>query len=686
MRRPETPWRRTVAALALSLVAAAAASCAHSASRTAALEGIVARWPVNPERAWVAGDRLSVVLPGEAGPQLFRATWKQRGLDQHGYRFRLAPLEPAGAAPAGEEMSAQARPVTVFDATVWQRFSRGYGEHLTPTEPGKAALLRFGSKEQVLFRDPAGRVQVVALKDAPPGLEIAVRRNIVEFAAESARFIEEEAARNGVAEGAFLFVLPPRGHSGGMVLFDTAQKLCVAVTLPGPEPPREGSAAGRSARTFAALTVEAHGIALLKNPISSFGRLVNIFVQWLATWAKRAGPSTGVPVAPLTQAAPMDLAAWERQLDRLTGARASRGSIRLLINGERYFPVLEQRIREASESIAMRVNIFDSDDVAVGIADLLRAQSEKARVRVIMDELSTMGAGKAPPTSAMPTDFVMPVSMWRYLERGSRVSARAFLNPWMSSDHSKVFIFDRRYAHLGGMNIGREYRYEWHDMMVEVEGPIVGHFAKDFERAWAHASALGDLAYVAVAAGSTSRFVGEAERSDYVAIRPLYTRTGDQQIYDVLMSASTRASSSIWVENPYLYENSFLKALVDARRRGVDVRVVLPSDSDLGLGNASNMVTANELIANGVRVYVYPGMTHVKAAVFDGWACLGSANFNKLSLRRNFETNIATSDARFVTLLRRELFERDFADSDELVEPVALGSGDRFAEWVMDQL
>jgi cardiolipin synthase len=256
----------------------------------------------------------------------------------------------------------------------------------------------------------------------------------------------------------------------------------------------------------------------------------------------------------------------------------------------------------------------------------------------------------------------------------------------MSSDHSKVFIFDRRYAHLGGMNIGREYRYEWHDMMVELEGPIVGRFAKDFERAWAHASALGDLAYAAVAAGTTSRFAGEAERPDYMDIRPLYTRTGDRQIYRALMGACKGAQSTIWVENPYLYENSFLKGLVEARRRGVDVRVVLPSDSDLGLGNASNMVTANELIANGVRVFVYPGMTHVKAAVFDGWACLGSANFNKLSLRRNIETNIATSDARFVDQLKRELFERDFAASTELFEPVVLGSGDRFAEWVMDQL
>ena len=75
----------------------------------------------------------------------------------------------------------------------------------------------------------------------------------------------------------------------------------------------------------------------------------------------------------------------------------------------------------------------------------------------------------------------------------------------------------------------------------------------------------------------------------------------------------------------------------------------------------------------------------VKAALFDGWACIGSANFNKLSLRRNLETNIATSDARFVSELRQRLFEHDFAVSTELTRPVEVSSSDRFAEWLLDQ-
>ena len=649
----------------------------------AAVEAVAARWPVTPVEAWVSGHRLSVMLPGAHGLERFRAAWKHGGLDEHGYRFRVAELEPADLHPEEDERPGRARSVRILGDEEWAAFTRGFGESLAPDRVGAGTLLQVGGGDVVLVRGVDGEAVARPLAEMPAGTAVARRLNLVEVADAAARFMEAEAARRGAGEAAFLYVMPQR-ESGGFVLFDTAQRLCVAVALPLTHGPRrEGSPAGRNARAVAALAFEAHGLALVKNPVSSLGRAASIFCQLVAGWATRRMPTTGKPVVALAAAPPMDLRAWERELDRYTGARALRGSLRLLINGERYFPVLEQRIRQARDSISIRVNIFDNDDVALQVADLLRERSREVRVRVVMDELATLVAGNYPPETPMPPDLVMPLSMWRYLERGSRVAARAFLNPWLSSDHSKVLVFDRRFAHLGGMNIGREYRYEWHDMMVELEGPVVGHLAADFERAWAHASLLGDLAYVSVGGATTERFAGDAEREDYVDLRPLYTRTGNPQLYGALMRAVKQARRYVWVENPYLYENSFVKQLVAARRRGVDVRVVLPSDSDLGLGDASNMVTANALLANGVRVYVYPGMTHVKAAVIDGWATVGSANFNKLSLRRNLECNVATSDRRVVGELERELFERDFADSQELTEPVAVTDTDRFAEWVM---
>ena len=102
--------------------------------------------------------------------------------------------------------------------------------------------------------------------------------------------------------------------------------------------------------------------------------------------------------------------------------------------------------------------------------------------------------------------------------------------------------------------------------------------------------------------------------------------------------------------------------------------------------NSANLLAASVLVRNGVRVYVYPGMTHVKAALYDGWACLGSANFDKLSLRVNRETNVPTSDPVFVGRLEKDLFDADFARSREIGEPPTAGWGTYITAYVAGQL
>jgi len=96
-----------------------------------------------------------------------------------------------------------------------------------------------------------------------------------------------------------------------------------------------------------------------------------------------------------------------------------------------------------------------------------------------------------------------------------------------------------------------------------------------------------------------------------------------------------------------------------AARRGVDVCVVLPRENDSEVMHLSNSETAARLAEHGVRIYRYPGLMHLKAAVFDGWACLGSANMDTLSLRINREMNIAFSDPGAIARFRRQLVDRD---------------------------
>ena len=221
--------------------------------------------------------------------------------------------------------------------------------------------------------------------------------------------------------------------------------------------------------------------------------------------------------------------------------------------------------------------------------------------------------------------------------------------------------------------------------MIGLSGPIVGQLEKDYEKAWALAGPFGDFAY-ARAEIFDREHVHRSAPPGSIDIRVLRTATGEMQIYHAQLQAIRRAKRYIYIENAYFNDDTILRALIEARQRGVDVRVILPSESDVGIMQASDLVVANEMVRNGIRVFIYPGMTHVKAAIYDGWACVGSANLEKMSLRVSRELDIAFSDTETVAQLDQRLFEPDFKRSQELKNPMDLNWADPFLKAISEQL
>ena len=430
--------------------------------------------------------------------------------------------------------------------------------------------------------------------------------------------------------------------------------------------------------------MESHGLGLLRNPISSAVRLADLGLATAVGFLHLPLPKPGHQGQALAGRPGLDLAQWERWLDHYTGTRSEAGRIELLIDGNRFYPRLRQAVERATNSINVQVYIFDKDDVGVDMADRLKARSRQIPVNVMFDRMGSIAAGVAPPATPMPQDFVTPASILSYLRAGSRVHVRPTLNPWFSSDHSKIIVIDGTQAWIGGMNLGREYEHEWHDLMLEVGGPLVTSLENDFEREWAHAGVFGDLGYLLAVVKGTPPAAGTTNVGPTIAVRRLPTRTAWKPFATAVMASLRQAGDYVYLENPYLFDKQVVSALVQARSRGVDVRVILPRVNDFKGGGRSNLVIANYLIENGVRVYFYPGMTHVKALLVDGWTCLGSGNLNHLSLRINHEQNLASSDPGFAAKVKRELFEEDFERSSELKEPVSLEWMDLLAELVLE--
>jgi len=426
----------------------------------------------------------------------------------------------------------------------------------------------------------------------------------------------------------------------------------------------------------------------LNRPVSNFLAMSSIALKSAAGLFRRSALGAvqfpaleREPIPDIAYAEPMDLQKWELDLDRISGRKQLKGTIEFLVDGEEYFARMLQAIDDASESVDIRTYIFDNDDYAVEVANVLKKKSMEVDVRVLVDAFGNMVAAQADPES-MPADFQGPLSMEQYMERDSQVQFRSRAIPWLTGDHTKTTIIDRKLAFIGGMNIGREYRYDWHDLMMEVTGPVVDHLQYDTDKAWARASIFGDAAnFVAFLAGEKK----VADDHGY-PIRVLYTRNHDSQIYRAQLAAIRRSQSYILIENAYFSDDVTLYELAKARRRGVDVRVILPSEGNHGLHNASNRLAINKMLKNGIRVYQYPGMTHVKAAIFDGWACMGSANFDKLSLQVNREVDLATSHKPVVDDLLERLFIPDLARSSEIFETLDVTVQSRFMEIVADEV
>ena len=447
---------------------------------------------------------------------------------------------------------------------------------------------------------------------------------------------------------------------------------------------RKATGVGQATLVYARATYENP----INRPVSHFAALGSFALKSTGGLLRRVAigtaqmPALDGDIPDIRFAAQMDLDAFERVLDRVTGTQQDIGRIRFLVDGDEYFGRLMETVDGAEESVDIRTYIFDNDDFAVSMADKLKRRAKDVRVRVMVDSVGNMLAMQTDPDS-LPDDHEHPLSLRAYLENESNVEFRNLANPWViTGDHTKTTIIDGKIAFVGGMNIGREYRYDWHDMMMEVTGPVVDQLQFESDKAWARGGLLGDFA-------SAFRFLrgkkDHADRDGY-PLRILQTKNFESQIHRAQLAAIQSAQSHIIIENAYFSDDRTIYELARARRRGVDVRVIIPARGNHGPLNASNKVTINTLLEHGIRVYEYPGMSHIKAAIYDGWICVGSANFDKLSLKVNKELNLATSDPETVAALLDQVFIPDLMASREITSPVEVTMTAKLAEIAVDEL
>jgi len=582
-------------------------------------------------------------------------------------------------------ISGDVRTVRILPEDDWTALRDRLFAEILPKEKNAGVVLHLDVDDYFLYFNESGEFRSTVIDNRPGGYETIRQIGFAEMLEAGLPVLEKFLDEKGIDDRRIGFNTGDRGHYSLPFLYVNRDlPVAVFVRLPGPHlQVRTGGKPAIYMQT-AGHIASSHTTGIVFRPVSSIFRLLSVASDTVIVSAKPQHliGLQNTPIPELNDGPAMDLRAWEARLDELTGRKASKGTMDFLVDGEEFFTRFTDAVISADASISLRTYIFDNDDYAARIGELLKRRSnEGIETKILLDGLGTI-ISTFEEQKTLPDDYEGPGSVRQFLETSSEIDVRQAQNPWLTGDHVKTAIIDKKIAFTGGMNIAREYRYDWHDLMVELHGPIVDVLQYEFRKAWAHAGFLGDFSYLAE---SLARKPNNAENIGY-PVRALFTRVDDPEIFRVQREAIRNSQKYIYVENAYFTDDAMLYELAKARRRGVDVRVIVPLVTDRGPITRNNALAANAMLEHGIRVFIYPGMSHIKAALYDDWACMGSANWDRWSFSINKELNIATSEPSAVHELKERVFEADFAASVELSEPFPERWSDYLIEIVGDYI
>jgi cardiolipin synthase len=333
--------------------------------------------------------------------------------------------------------------------------------------------------------------------------------------------------------------------------------------------------------------------------------------------------------------------------------------VRLLRNGSSAFPEMLLAIGQARQQILLEMYWFGSDKIGRKFAAALAAAAQRGvEVAIIFDAVGSVGASdemfaELERAGAQVIEF-NPIAPWKHRFRLSRLTRR---------DHRKILVVDGRLGFTGGINIADfwlsldEGGGGWRDDMVRIEGPAVAGLRDCFAQVWGrlHGRELSLVGFPRLPAGAFRPGRGQAVR----VLGQHYFRTRHEisRSYVYYLRA---ASKRIFIANSYFVpDGRVLRALTRAARRGVDVRIVVPGQSDVDIVRHASRAVWGRLLRAGVRIFEWDeSVLHTKTAVVDSsWSTIGTFNFDYLSLQMNLEVNVSVLDARFAATLEASFLD-----------------------------
>ena len=360
----------------------------------------------------------------------------------------------------------------------------------------------------------------------------------------------------------------------------------------------------------------------------------------------------------------------------VVGGSLSSGNLaHVLRDGTQTFPAMFAALHAATRTLYLEYYIFENIEYAgERLSDILMAK-QRAGVHVFL-LYDSVGSSAT------------PAALFAAL-RATGVQVLAFnpVNPLQSRghwslndrDHRKLLVADDKIAIIGGINMSATYKSApsagsgnqearkgesntfWRDTDLQISGPAVAEISRLFRAHWRSQggeSLQGVANATEVAAQGTDvvRVIG----SEPGAVAPRY--------YATLLSAIQTAERRLWITAAYFVPtHQEMSAIVAAARRGVDVQLLVPSESDSKAALSVQRAAYDEMLDAGVKIFEREhAILHSKSVVVDSvWAIIGSSNFDHRSVLFNDEIDAVVLGSKVAGELE-ESFTSDLTESHEI--------------------
>ena len=224
--------------------------------------------------------------------------------------------------------------------------------------------------------------------------------------------------------------------------------------------------------------------------------------------------------------------------------------------------------------------------------------------------------------------------------------------------HQKIIVIDGTIGYTGGFNLADEYvnalqRFgHWKDNGLRIEGDAVWGLSALFLEMWGLTTGKPDE--------DISVFKRKSDIENNVYCIPF--ADGPDDIDSTPVPSTIRylihsAKDYLYITTPYLVVgDEITNALIDARKRGVDVRIITPAIPDKKFVFALTRLSYGRLLTAGIRIYEYtPGFIHAKSYISDSFGLLGTVNLDYRSLYLHYECEVAFWDRDTIEQVKKDI-------------------------------